>query len=209
MTTTHSTREAWLQAAIALFRPWFDELGHPLPERIHVSIGFPRNDRKGKVIGQCWASVASADKGSHIFVHPLLSEELRILDVLLHELAHAADDCQNQHKGTFVKIIKPLGLIGKPTATTASDELKARLTAEILPALGDFPHSALTADELEAAGPKKQSTRMVKVECPSCGYLLRGAKKWLKTGLPTCACGTLMETDQPLDDPEDEPEDED
>ena len=34
--------------------------------------------------------------------------------------------------------------------------------------------------------PKKQSTRMLKAECPECGYTIRLAKKWADLGLPTC-----------------------
>jgi hypothetical protein len=34
--------------------------------------------------------------------------------------------------------------------------------------------------------PKKQSTRMLKAECPECGYTIRLAKKWAEVGLPSC-----------------------
>ena len=36
----------------------------------------------------------------------------------------------------------------------------------------------------------KQSTRMLKVLCPSCGYTLRTTARWLAVGFPTCPCGT-------------------
>jgi hypothetical protein len=34
--------------------------------------------------------------------------------------------------------------------------------------------------------PKKQGTRMLKAECPECGYTIRLTKKWADVGLPTC-----------------------
>lgn len=46
---------------------------------------------------------------------------------------------------------------------------------------------------IAAAGVAKQSTRMLKVECGSCGYTLRTTAKWLEVGTPTCPCGTLMD----------------
>ena len=34
--------------------------------------------------------------------------------------------------------------------------------------------------------PKKQSARMLKAECPECGYTIRLTKKWADVGLPSC-----------------------
>ena len=39
------TREAWLHRAIEAFRPRFDEVGLPLPGRLHVSVGFGYSSR--------------------------------------------------------------------------------------------------------------------------------------------------------------------
>lgn len=40
--------------------------------------------------------------------------------------------------------------------------------------------------------PKKQSTRLIKVECPCCGYVARVTRKWLKEGRPKCPKGETM-----------------
>ena len=41
----------------------------------------------------------------------------------------------------------------------------------------------------------KQTTRMLKVECPACGCIIRMTSKWLEeVGTPTCGCGTRMLT---------------
>lgn len=185
----HETREAWLLAAVEALRPIFEEVGETIPP-VRVSVGFPGGrGKKNSVIGQCWASVVATDKVSQIFIHPKLADPVRILDVLAHEIIHAVDDCKSGHRGRFAKIAKGIGLVAPMTATTAGEDLKVRLT-EISEALGAFPHAAL-GDVLSAS--PKQTTRMKKVECPSCGYTLRTTEKWLSVGLPTCVCGTAME----------------
>jgi len=41
---------------------------------------------------------------------------------------------------------------------------------------------------------KKQTTRMKKVACSSCGCLIRMTRHWIELcGCPTCACGAVME----------------
>jgi hypothetical protein len=44
-----------------------------------------------------------------------------------------------------------------------------------------------------AVKPGVQGTRMLKVECPDCGYTLRTTRKWLDTGLPSCPAGNEMQ----------------
>jgi hypothetical protein len=73
------------------------------------------------------------------------------------------------------------------TATVAGETLLIRLR-EIITELGDYPHAKLTP-----INKKPQSTRMLKVECPDCGWMARTSRKWIDLGLPTCGCGKLME----------------
>ncbi|WGH21403.1 SprT-like protease [Arthrobacter phage Emotion] len=186
--TKFATREEWLVAAVEALAPIFAEAGETLPA-VRVSVGWPGGSgRKNSVIGQCWASSASADKVAQLFVSPVLDDAVRVLDVLAHELVHAVDDCQSGHKGRFAKIAKAIGLTGKMTATVAGDELKAKLDA-IMADLGAYPHAAL-ANGLGAESPKKQGTRMLKVECgEGSGYVVRMTRKWLdEFGAPTCPC---------------------
>ena len=72
------TREAWLHRAIGAFRSRFTEIGLPLPARLHVSVGF---------------GYSSREEG----------DPAAVLVSLLHELIHAADDCQSGHKGAFAE----------------------------------------------------------------------------------------------------------
>src|SRR5919109_3178501 len=72
----------------------------------------------------------------------------------------------------------------------------------LLPQLGQYPHGAITGSgeilvpPTEPGDkpvilrhddrPKKQSTRLLKAECPECGYTIRLTKRWAALGLPSC-----------------------
>jgi hypothetical protein len=187
------TREEWLNAAAALLSDMIAEKTDLKPaSRILVSAGWPRRDRGGKVIGQCYPSKTSMGV-NHVFISPTQSSPTRVLDVLLHELVHAADDCQSAHKGPFTKAIRSLGLEGKPTATVAGKELTTTLKG-LVKELGPYPHSVLTAGDYGPAKPQK--TRMLKIECPAkkeCGFICRATRAQIdKAGTPTCGCGRKM-----------------
>lgn len=187
----YENREAWLHAATERLNEMIAAKTDLKPsKKVHVSVGFPRNDRKGKVIGQCWMK-STGGGGHNIFISPLLGSAADVLHVLLHELIHAADDCQHQHNGPFVVAIRAVGLVGKPTATVAGPELKAELR-EIASALGKYPHRKMSGTEED--GPKKQVSRQLKVECPDCPCIVRMSRKAIdEIGTPTCACGGKME----------------
>lgn len=188
---THQFREAWLAASVEALAPLFAAREIELPA-VRVSVGFPGGrGPKTSVIGQCWNSHAASDSVAQIFIHPSLIHPLDVLATMIHELIHAVDDCQHGHKGPFVKMARAMGLAGKPTATHASEELLEEL-APIVEALGPYPHAALAAMTGGVEGPKKQSTRMLKVQCPEDGYIVRTTAKWLEVGVPSCPCGAEM-----------------
>lgn len=187
--TTYTTREEWLVAAVSELSALFSDIGETVPA-VRVSVGWPGGrGNKSRTIGQCWASHAASDKVAQLFVSPVLVDGARVLDVLSHELVHAVDDCQSGHKGRFTKIARALGLEGKMTATVAGDDLKAALEG-IVETLGEYPHAALMAGAEGADGPKKQGTRMLKVECgEGSGYIARMTRTWLDAyGAPLCPC---------------------
>lgn len=187
--TKAGNREEWLENAASLLNDMIAEQTALKPaKRLHVSAGFPRRDRGGKVIGQCWNTKSSAGV-NHIFISPTLPSPVTVLPALLHELIHAADDCESSHKGEFRKAWKALGFEGKPTECTPGKDLKKALSA-VAKELGPYPHTVLSP----GVGEKKQSTRMLKVVCESCECVIRMTRKWLdEAGAPTCACGTRME----------------
>jgi hypothetical protein len=123
---------------------------------------------------------------NEIFLNPAMRDVRRLMDVLVHEAIHAADDCKSGHKGFFRKTAKAVGLTGKMTSTCAGPELSTWID-DVLAKMPAFDYGSLDID-----GRKKQSTRMIKVICLDCGYSLRTTQKWIEVGVPTCCCGGNM-----------------
>lgn len=205
MTKRHTTRESWLKAATIKLRSHIKaETGLVVPP-VSVSIGWPggRGDKSG-VIGQCWNAKVAADGKAAIFISPKLSDPVRILDVLAHEMVHALHPDAG-HRGEFPKTAAAIGLVAPWTATNASDDF-AKTLKGIARKLGPLGHGEIkTGVTLTRTDPKtgktvtltptgspKQGTRMLKIACPADGTILRGSAKALAIGLPTCACGTEM-----------------
>jgi hypothetical protein len=199
----YATREEWLLAATKALRPLFKDVGHPLPEHIRLSCGFPLGSRK--VIGQCWPVAAAGDKVHQIYISPVLDSVLDkagVLATLVHELGHSALPPKTGHKAAFAKLAADLGLEKPWKATTAGPELLKHLKA-LAHDLGPYPHAALSPTELER---KKQSTRLLKVECGDCEAVYRITAKWAnaaaeRKGLlcPVCGSDNII-----LDEPDNE-----
>jgi len=185
-------REAWLKRAAKLLTPMLEAAGTVPPLNIRYSCGWPSVRKGGVRIGECWTSTASKDGHFEIFISPSIDEPIRVLDILLHEMIHAAVGLDCGHKGEFKRVAKAVGLEGKMTATIAGENLKQQLI-EICRGLGDYPHAELV--EGQRSGPKKQKARLLKVVCPDCEYAVRTTHKWIEVGLPTCCCGTSMMED--------------
>ena len=192
--TTGINREEWLSQMTDLMRPMFTNVGSPMPDHIRVSVGWPSKKAlaaSGRRIGECWATEASQDGLNQIFISPYLKEVVEVTAVLLHELVHAAVGLACGHRGAFAKTAKALGLEGKMTATVAGNELVKCLN-ELIGKLPEYPHAKL---EGMTNGKKKDGTRMLKVKCPQCNYTVRTTQTWIDVGMPTCPCGTQMETE--------------
>lgn len=193
----HKTREAWLNACAAQilerFSPEFEKHfgsdGWKHLEHLKVSTGFPSRGGLTKVIGECWKAKASADETTHhIFINPKLDDLVEVVATLAHEMVHAADDGEHGHKGPFVRCVRDLGLEGKATATFAGEEF-AEWARSLDVTLGQYPHVGL----IPLSVTKKQGTRMLKLEAPCCGYVVRTTQKWIDVGYPSCPCGNPLE----------------
>ena len=189
--TKAQTREEWLRRLTDSLRPLFGQHGAKVPKRVRASCGWPSKRAMAKSkrrIGECWSNERSADKHHEIFISPTLSKPIKVAETLVHELVHAAIGIECGHKAPFRRLALAIGLEGKMTATHAGQELHdtlKRLTTEA----GPYPHGEVSFDQEE----KKQSTRLLKVECANCGYVVRVTQKWLDVGVPTCPCGHEME----------------
>lgn len=187
--TQFTTREEWLNKFVDKARIMFEAVDAPLPEKVRVSIGHSSKGVRSKVIGECWAAEASADKVCEIFIIPgLQSDPVLIAATLTHELVHAAVGHEAKHGPKFRKPTVALGLEGKMTATVPGEAWHS-WADPILAELGPFPGAALTG--MLPGGKKKQGTRMIKVECGGCGWSFRTAQKNIDAMTDhTClACG--------------------
>lgn len=175
------TREAWLLKACEHLQPILREAGADCPP-VAVSMGFPRR-RGGQSmsIGECWDGHMAADGRPAIFISPVLTDPVRILDVLLHELVHAAVGCERGHRGKFVTVAQSCGLVGKPTATTAGPKLQQRLNT-VSESLGPLPHAHLAFVAMP-----KQATRLRLWECV-CGVKVRVASDHFDATCNECGC---------------------
>ena len=190
----HVNREEWLIQAIEEFRPVFDAVHRPLPDLIKVACGFPYGAKRSKAIGQCFSAKATKEGVVQIFISPVLSERIEVLETLVHELCHATPNGMN-HGKVFQSVASSVGLIAVGTGKNAWRATKASNTfvsdyASILEALGVYPNPPITV----TVDTKTQTTRMLKAECPSCGYTIRLSAKWAYDAdgiprLPECPCG--------------------
>lgn len=213
------TREEWLLALTERLRPRFTELGHPLPAKVRVSIGFPAGGGPhATVIAECWAAEASPDRVCQIHIAPTEDDPLNIAGSLAHELAHAALGSGEGHGRKFAALCKGLGMVG-PARSMGSGEAFTRYVSPHLAELGPLPHVRLgcfyapekpPAEDDDEGGteatpprpigrPPKQGTRMLKAVCPDCGYTVRLTRKWLATGAPLCGNGECSRRGEALD----------
>ena len=193
---TKDTREGWLLRACDTMNPWLKQAGAGATPKYRVSVGWPLGGRakqkEGKGshrIGECFCSSASKDGTHEMFISPLLDDPILVLATLYHELIHAYVGIKAKHGPDFKVVAVKAGLEGKMTATLPGKELTDKLKV-LAKELGPYPHASLGTggDRLKP----KQGTRMLKVECPGCGYSVRTTQKWLDVGTPTCPCGKQM-----------------
>jgi hypothetical protein len=198
----HPNRESWLNDVAGRLRPAFAQLGAPLPERLRIAIGFPSCGQRAKATGECWDSTASADGTFEILIRPDLAEAdgaiaLPVAAALARELVHAAVGIQAGKGPLYRKVALGIGLTGPMRATEPGPAFLA-LANPILNAVGPLPHARLQPDkkpaeadppsqEAPSTRPRKQANRHVKCTCPTCGYVVRTARKWLdEVGPPHC-----------------------
>lgn len=182
MNKGNSVRIEWLERAYSMLR---DALLPEAPGEVTISFGFPsKNARRGKnqrlgeyapILKDCKAGPGIVSLNPAIFDNPS-----RVLDVLLHEMIHATRP-DDGHRGQFGKLARRVGLVGKLTATTAGPELQVSLDTM----LDQLPPMPTGYGDINA-GRKKQSTRMLKYECPGCGQIVRAATDCLNITCEDC-----------------------
>jgi len=178
-------RQQWLERAVEALRMKFADAGYAIPQKIRVSIGWPKRAASCGAIGECWSTEASSDLHAELFISPQLTEGARILDVLAHELTHATVGTGAGHGKPFKQCALKIGLHGPMRSTTASAEFAA-WAQELFKRIGPYPAGFLTDTP-------KQGTRMLKCECSTCGYTVRITRKWLTlAGPPICPTDRIV-----------------
>lgn len=179
------TREQWLNMSVNELTPLFNDNGYKLP-KVRVSVGFSIGGSPHKTLGSHFSPDATKDKIGQIYISPKSDDSLSILATLTHELVHASVGNKAGHGPKFKICALKVGLTGKMRSTTAGPILTERLNA-IIKKIGPINHGAITLDER-----KKQSTRMIKMQCLDCGYVARTVKKHLDNYGPLlCPCNRV------------------
>lgn len=131
-------------------------------------------------------------------------------ETLIHELAHAENhhneirDCDKtgrRHNKKFKTQAEALGLIVEKAGSLGWASTKLGTAAQLF--LEDIAFDRSLFELFRAGAESKEGkagTRMLKCECPDCGYVVRTTAKWLAIGCPTCPCGTTMETPEGSDE---------
>lgn len=188
-------RETWLENAVSLFRQHFSEAGLHLPKRIYVSVGWPSygvGTSDKYVAGEAWPKGVSKDRSNHIFISPKLNNPVDVLTVLCHELVHAYLDCANGHQHWFQTTASAVGLQAPWISSVGTQEFRDKMQ-EWSKQLGTYPHAGFRQRSKFYAS--KSVNRSRKIICENCGFSARTSLKWVKKGLPTCSCGTVMTED--------------
>jgi hypothetical protein len=177
--TSSLERQRWLELAVEALRERFAAAGYVIPTEIRFAIGWPKRAASCGAIGECWPTEKSSDRHAELFVSPELTEGLRILDVLAHELVHATVGVGAGHLKPFRECALKIGLQGPMRSTTAGPDFRAWADA-LMRSIGPYPAGYLTDSP-------RQSTRMLKCQCRVCGYIARVSQKWLGlAGPPIC-----------------------
>ena len=184
-------RETWLNMMIDKAVPMFDNAGFKISDirsRLKVSCSMMIGQRKSSkfgAIGMHLPTEWNKEKNHEMLISPTLDNGVQVVGVLIHEMCHAIQrhmygNTVGAHGKEFRQIATSVLLTGKMTATTESPELKI-IIENWITEIGKYPHS-----EIKLSGRKKQSTRMLKLECEQCGFIARCSNGAINNyGLPS------------------------
>jgi hypothetical protein len=173
-------REAWLRAAYALVRK---ELLPKAPAQVAISWSFPSKGgtkSSRRTIGECHykgGSAVGVEGDRVILISPTLQEPFALIEVLVHEMVHAALPMGSGHRAPFSRLAKSIGLLKPWTATTAGPELK-RTIEGWLKRLPAWPGGHLLIVS-------SQKNRQLKAVC-ECERIIRGSAKLFEAGPIMC-----------------------
>ncbi len=135
----------WLDRALEMLRPDFDQIGMPIPEYINIVVNYPRRALSYSWLGtwNCYWSVDDDPDFHTIFINPTV-DGLYALNILIHELVHATTN--DGHGNRFREVAAAIGL--NDGGTSAAEEALLKRLKDIQMELGPYP---LVTDCLEEA----------------------------------------------------------
>lgn len=213
MTMVENSQHWLSRAAIRIYEEVLEPNGYgnlfntdtPIVDNIVVSTGLPSSrafNARGRNIGQCFDPQYSENGEAQIFISPTVTDAKSVLEVLTHEMTHAACGQKAGHGPKFEAACHAIGLEGPATSTVAGGELSVKLAA-IASELGEYPHPRLDITIMP-----KQTTRLLKVKCinQNCPYfynygkpcVLRATWHAVKDATPICGhCNERMAVQMP------------
>lgn len=178
----YQTREEWLTAALQIIRTQTPGIAN----RIRVACGFPSTFRRSGTLAESWPSEASGDATHEILISPTVALPVEVFPLLLAQALHSLPGAMSRDSATWRSACLDAGLVPDESFKTLSaGEGLWEVYGSKVEALGPYPHA-----EISAGTKKTQATRMIKLECPTCGYIVRTTQKWIGTGLPRCHDGS-------------------
>lgn len=174
------TADAWLQAAVTRLSPVFEDKGFTLPS-VRVHLGWTSVGRRGSGVGECWPRSSVEDGINAIFITTQMKSPVDVLDVLVHELVHAEDDCTHKHGKQFAHIAKKGGMVGLPWRSAGAGSALLEELKQISKELGQ-----LSCSLISQPAPQGREMKSGRVLCPKCGYTCRTLSEWNPQGAPLC-----------------------
>jgi len=188
--------------------PLFASKGYILPLNVRVSVGLQSHKA---AIGSTWHP--SVGQGYyHIYIAPKIANSSdEVFATLIHEVIHTMFF---NHLKEFSQCAAAVGLVKPWTSTTASPKLSHDIDVWIFdnniewhepkmdpdnPGQNPFDYinpGGGTGPRIKGplGGPGPQKSRMVKLTCPECGYIIRTARANItKFGFPVCPDGSDFE----------------
>lgn len=173
------TREQWLDAAVAAIRARIPEVA----SRIRCAPGFPRTFTRSGTTAEVIPDTDSQDGHFEVLIAPTLADPEGVFTALLGQVLHTLPGALTVASRAYRDALVNWGLAIEGAEVSPTADFPDHWQADI-DSLGPYPHAAVTV-----ATRKTQSTRMLKLTCPQCGYIVRTTGKWLAQGLPVCHDG--------------------
>jgi len=131
----------WLSKGMEILRCDFEQIGYPFPAEIPIFVEFPTKLSHGVNIGwlgQCqWRNDTNGNPSYKILINPTV-DGITALDILVHEMVHAAVGCECGHTDMFYIIAEAIGQDDTGIMAGAEEVLLRRLR-DIQEILGPYP----------------------------------------------------------------------